>query len=215
MTTTPSKRAPYARSTERKLQIAAAALEVVDELGYGKVSAQAVSQRSGIAESTINYQFPTRAHLLVGALELSDRQHQERLQQRYAGSAPLASDLVFDIAEGDVRELSRLRLFHYLLGEAVDVEHPANAYIVARHSRSVAWLAQMVEGRQLAGQAHPDLDPQLTARQILSSWIGLEAMWLLDPSFDFTHSVEAVVRQLTRQDAMEARQAIEQLAAQF
>lgn len=211
-----TKRALDSRTAARKNEIAAAGLGLVEERGYAAVSASALSAQSGISESTINYQFPTRAHLLVSILEYGDRKHAEDLIGKFDQNAIITpSDVIFDIAEGDVGHLETLKLFHYLLGEAVDNSHPAHTYIAARHKSTVELLAGLVRARQASGHAHPDLDPEITARQILASWIGLEALWLLDPSFDFADSVKRVVRQLTRQDAMEAKQAMEQLAATF
>lgn len=212
MTTEATKRAPYAKSTQRKAAIAQATLEVVDEVGHSRVTSALVAKRLGIPEATVLYHFPTRAHLLLAALERSDSQYGERLRAEYADELHDPSDFVSRLARFGATEMSRRRLYAYLLGEAADPEHPAHPYFVAHYLQARTAFARVVRQLQAEGIAHPDLDPEIVARQISAAWTGLQSQWLLDPSFDFVPIVELTVRHLTRQDSMEARQAIEQLA---
>ena len=66
------RRGTYQRSRERREQITLAVLEIVDELGHDGVTTALVATRSDTPEATVLYHFPTKEHLLVGALERTD-----------------------------------------------------------------------------------------------------------------------------------------------
>ena len=213
MTKRTSSRGEYKNSILTKEAISSACLSLIDQTGISGISVQAVSQRSGIPISSINYQFPTKSALLRAALQERDKQHAQELRARWE-SVPLElADLVRNIAQSDEIELNRLKLDHHLRGEAVETSHPAHNYFKHRHQSSIEIIAGLVRELQNQGKAHGDLDPKLTATQILAAWIGLESIWLIDSSFNFSEAVRQIVRQLTRQEAVEAKQAIAELAA--
>ena len=67
-----AKRGNYAPSRARREQIASAVLQIVDQSGYGDVTVIRISKETGIPQSSVLYHFPTKDHLLVGAMEYAD-----------------------------------------------------------------------------------------------------------------------------------------------
>lgn len=209
---TPQK-VTYAKSGLRKAQIADAALALIDECGHLDFTIAAVAERMGIPTPTVIYHFPTRAHLLVAA--------QERVDELYGSldGDPISeavfaevepAELAARIAQMGLHDPNRMRLRTYLQGEAVNSDHPAHDYVLRVSRLALRALGNLVRKRQEIGLAHPELDPEMTGRQIIAAWDGLQLQWLVDPAFDLAAAVEQTVRHLTRQDTMEAKQAIAQ-----
>ena len=67
-----AKRGNYAPSRARREQIASSVLQIVDQSGYGDVTVIRISKETGIPQSSVLYHFPTKDHLLVGAMEYAD-----------------------------------------------------------------------------------------------------------------------------------------------
>lgn len=203
MSTAPSgPRGPYARSAERRRSIARAVLDTVLEEGHERVTTAGIARRVGTSEATALYHFPTKEHLLVAALELSDEEAELR---------PFTSDPGMDLedlrgfVETTMERTHIMRLHTVLLGRATSPGHPAQEFITRHHRGAVEHFTRVVRHRQRAGTAHPGLDPAGVARQFVAAWDGLQAQWLLDPSFDFGEDLVQIFRRLTGQNWMEGR----------
>ncbi|GAB3473461.1 TetR/AcrR family transcriptional regulator [Nocardiopsis coralliicola] len=206
MTSAPTgPRGPYARSAERRRSIAQAVLDTVWEEGHEKVTTAGVARRAGTSEATALYHFPTKEHLLVAALELSDEQTSLRPQAIDPGRA---LDCLRAFVATTPERVHIMRLHTALLGRATSPGHPAHAFLIRHNREAAAHLAAVVRERQQQGAAHPGLDPGEAARQFVATWDGLQSQWLLDPSFDFADLLVRAFRRLTGQNWMEARSAL-------
>lgn len=58
------RRGPYARSSETRERILAAALEVAGEVGFHRASVARIAQRAGVAVGNLHYHFGSREELL-------------------------------------------------------------------------------------------------------------------------------------------------------
>ena len=201
-TTSTGSRGPYARSAERRRSIARAVLDTVLEKGHDGVTTAGTARRAGTSEATALYHFPTKEHLLVAALELSD---EEAALRPFSTEPGMGLDDLRAFVDTTTERAHIMRLHTALLGRATSPDHPAQEFL-ARHNReAVAHVARMVRHRQRAGTAHPGLDAAGAARQFLATWDGLQAQWLLDPSFDFGDHLVQAFRRLTGQNWMEGR----------
>ncbi|WP_394551962.1 TetR/AcrR family transcriptional regulator [Agromyces sp. MMS24-JH15] len=204
MTTVARKRGPYARTTQRREEIARAVLEVVEEAGHDSVTIAMVAERSGVAEATVLYHFPSRDHLLVAALELSD---QDAVAVSHADDEDAALSLEELRAAVSSFEfggrLTRLALL--LKGQTATPDHPAVAYFAARSARQIAIFTKLVARRQRDGLAHPGLDARQVAIQLIATWDGLTALWLVDPAIDVADLLVDAYRRLAGENVVEAR----------
>jgi AcrR family transcriptional regulator len=208
MTTTASSgpRGPYARSAERRRAIAGAVLDIVLEKGHRNVTTAEVAQRAGASEPTVLYHYPSKDHLLVAALQRSDEEQAEAHAGEDASEDLLAKLGAF--ARASTGRDGVLRLYAALAGEATTPGHPAQEYFAERYATTAAHFAGLVERRQAAGLAHPELDALEVARQLLATWDGLQLQWLVDPSFDLGEVLVGAFRRLSGQNWMEARNLI-------
>lgn len=208
MTSTAGKpRGPYARTAQRRQDIARAVLDIVLEKGHGNVTTAEVAERSGTREATVLYHYPTKDHLLVAALQCAEDEDSER---HLAKEAPDVLDLegLRAFARAAPRRESVMRLYAALAGDATVPGHPAQEYFAEHYRVGIEQFALLVRQRQEAGLAHPDLDPVEVARQVIATWDGLQAQWLVKPDFDLGEVLVAAFRRLTAQNWMEVRQAL-------
>lgn len=204
-TATTPKRGPYARTRQRREQIALAVLELVDEVGHEGVTTAQVAARAHTAEPTVLYHFPSKDHLLVAALERADD-----IDAALAGAeepdAALELDTLRQVAEASLRENERrIRLYVMLKGQVATPDHPAAAHFRQRTERIVGIYTRLVAERQHRGLAHPGLDPADAAKQMIALWDGLVAMWVTDHTLDVGALLISGVRRLTGENWMRAR----------
>ena len=215
MSTSPAKRGPYAKSAEKRAAIAKASYEVVMEVGHPQLTTAAVAARAGLLERTMLYHFPTRDHLLVAAIE-----YFEGFFAGEGGERPLAPpsefrDLIDELAHRSPGEDKRLRLQVALASAAQDPAHPAHEFFQRHYERVMAEMIDLMEARQAAGLAHPDRDPVRMARQFIAVWDGLQQSWLIRRDFDLTEEITEAFREISGQNAMEARAAVRDLLSRI
>lgn len=199
----------YAKTAERRATIGRAALAVVRERGHRALTTAEVAERAGISEATMLYHFPTRDHLLVAALNASTEDQTQLVASQALTEMPGPDQLAGIIARDAMRDDKVAHLFASLSAEATNPEHPAHEYFQEHYRTARFHLARIVRDRQATGKAHPDLDPDAIARQLMAIWTGLQAQWLVEPDFDLANEIEVAFRQLTGQSAVEAKRAID------
>jgi AcrR family transcriptional regulator len=175
---TAGPRGPYARTAERRRTIADAALALVVERGHRSLTTLAVATRAGISEPGLLYHFPTKEALLVAALARFDEQQLSQLAPGEAiSSAPERAAL-------GVRRTNIVHLYTALLGEASNPDHPAHDYFKERWRVGREIPARDIALLQERGEVDVAIDPERAATWILAAWDGLQAHWLVDPTFD-------------------------------
>ncbi|WP_285689135.1 TetR/AcrR family transcriptional regulator [Actinoplanes sp. NBRC 103695] len=96
-----AERAAGRRSREREDAILTAALELVSELGYGRVTTDAIAARASASKMTMYRKWPSKAVLIADAL----RRQSEGPAPIAADTGSLRSDLVATV-DGIVRSMS-------------------------------------------------------------------------------------------------------------
>jgi AcrR family transcriptional regulator len=206
---TGKSRGPYARTAQRREEIARAVFEIVLEKGHAAVTTAEVAERSDTREATVLYHFPTKDHLLVAALQFAEDEDTDATTA-FSPDALKVLNLegLRDFAKAVPRREAIMRLYTSLAGSATIPDHPAQEYFANHYGRAVEEYAVLVRQRQDVGLAHPGLDPVEVARQFLAVWDGLQAQWLVDQSFDLPEALVSAFRRLSGQNWMEARQAL-------
>lgn len=180
-------RGPYARTLERRRAIADAALALVVERGHRSLTTLAVAQRAGISEPGLLYHFPTKEAVLVAALARFDEQELSQLAPGEAlETAPERAAL-------GVRRTNIVHLYTALLGEASDSGHPAHAYFRDRWRVGREIPARDIADLRERGEIDAGVEPERAARWILAAWDGLQAHWLVDPSFDIDVELRGLI----------------------
>ena len=92
MESTTRTRKPYAKTVERRLAVARAALEIIREKGHRALTTAEVASRACMSETAMLYHFPSRDHILVAAMELADRDSRNSLTEQFQGSRVLRDE---------------------------------------------------------------------------------------------------------------------------
>jgi hypothetical protein len=121
--------------------------------------------------------------------------------------------IVATLALRDAERPWKVRLAVALSAYAQDPDHPAHDYFVRHNAYATEQFARLMVMMQRRGDAHPDLDPVRVARRLIAVWDGLQAQWLVTPDFDLAVEVQESFRQLTGQNVMAVRQAIDEVMA--
>ncbi|MFH8249020.1 TetR/AcrR family transcriptional regulator [Microbacterium sp. B2969] len=205
--TTRRKRGPYAPTLKRRRAIAAAVLDLVDEVGPESLTTVQVAERSGTPETTVLYHFPTRDDLLVAALELAD---ELGAALHHVDDPEIRLDL--DDFAASYRPPSiedpRFRLSRLVRGLAATPGTSAADYVHRRTQRQVEIFSRIFEQRKRDGLAHPDVDSVNLARQVIAMWEGLEIVFAAEPDVDGGRLLADAIRRLSGENWMELRRAI-------
>ncbi|GAA3921046.1 TetR family transcriptional regulator [Microbacterium invictum] len=182
-------RGAYAKSATRRAAIAQAVLDLVNERGHRAVTSLEVARRAEMNESTVLYHFPTREDLLVAAMQHAERHPLSRITDTGVSLYEIAAEH----AVMGVAHINYSRLFVTMQAEATDPSHPAHEWFLRHNAGSIAVLARDIRTRQEDGLADPGIDAVRAARQIVAVWDGLQAQWLIDPSFDIGAELTAAM----------------------
>lgn len=201
------RRGPYAKTRGRLTAVADATLAIIEADGHAAVSFQEVARRAGLTEAQVLYHFPSKDHLLVGALERADAVAIDEtgadLESMLADDdEPDPEEVMSAFVERGLLNMNLRRLYLEQRSAAVDPEHPAHAYVTRRQRTAAEYYIAYLRRMHATGYAHPDVEPERFGRQLVALWEGLEAQWMVDPSFDLAAELGAAVRLAARHDEM-------------
>lgn len=178
-----AKRGNYAPSRARREQITSSVLQIVDQSGYGDVTVIRISKETGIPQSSVLYHFPTKDHLLVGAMEYADSLDGKEYNLESAWPE-LSEDMLDKLIRMRLSRRNRLLLMTYLRGLATQPDNPASKYLATKDMRTVDHWMKLCTQLQHQGVMHQALDAKRTAMQVLALWQGLVQAYLRDDSLD-------------------------------
>ncbi len=169
-----------AETTPRRARILDETLRIVSERGYHGFGIQELAERCGLTKPGLLHHFGSKDQLLITLLNEVDAEQEAEIAESFRevfdrAATPEAHREVFRqsvraiVARSvDRPELVRLRVV--LRVEAMNPEHPAHRYFLARGEATLARLAH--------GAATFSATPHSTARLILATISGLEEQWL-------------------------------------
>jgi len=170
----------------RREQILEQAVRIVSQRGYYGFGIQELAKECGLTNGGLLYYFGTKEGLLIALLQDRDRRDTEAVAAAAGLSShdpkrKLSLEEVLKIfrttVKRNIAEPELVRLYAVLRAEALNREHPARDYFIAREAKTLDAFTQMVT---------PFVKhPRSTARQLLVFLNGLEEEWLrTDQGFD-------------------------------
>lgn len=170
------RRGPYAKTATRKRQIAQASLEVFGSRGYRGGTVQDVADAAGMSQTSVLHHYPSKAELLVAALEYRDQ-----ITDDSPGTGEQFADSVVQQARFNEGAAGLIELYAVLCGESTTVDHPARSYFEERFERLRGEYAAEFGYLQRIGRLRPGVDPQMAGTSLLALWDGIQVQWLLAP----------------------------------
>jgi AcrR family transcriptional regulator len=175
----PPRRGPYAKSSERRQAILAAAHAVFAARGYRGGSLQDVADRVGMSQTSLLHYFPSKSDLLLAVLNWRDSITGD-------GMAPPDPEEAF--VDSILRQArfnegipGVIELYTVLCAESITEGHPGREYFTERfdglrrnYTRQLTRLAE-------EGRLRPGVEPETAAASLVALWDGIQTQWLLAP----------------------------------
>ncbi|QHK20010.1 TetR family transcriptional regulator [Pseudarthrobacter psychrotolerans] len=175
----PSRRGPYAKSTERRQAILVAAHAVFAAHGYRGGSLQDVADHVGMSQTSLLHYFPSKSDLLLAVLNWRDS---------ITGDGTIPPDPEETLVDAVIRQArfneeipGVIELYTVLCAESVTDAHPGREYFTERFELLRRSYARRF--RQLAeeGRLRPGVKPEAAAASLIALWDGIQTQWLLSP----------------------------------
>ncbi len=192
------------RTRDRMALLSRTAYDLVAEVGHPQLTLAEVARRAGLSDAQVLYLFPSRDHLLVGALDHADARTLAAFDEaRVAEAADPAAALAGVVARWS-SDGHLVRLHVSATAAASDPGHPAHAWAGRHRAAAASRCAALLRALQARGWAAPDVSPDGFARQLVALADGLRAASLVDHALDLATEVGAGLRTLARHDATRA-----------
>ncbi|MEU1970868.1 TetR/AcrR family transcriptional regulator [Microbacterium sp. NPDC019599] len=181
--TTRRLRGEYAKSAQRRKEIIAAAVEVFSESGFRDGSLRTVAERAGMTHAGMRHHFPTKVDLLEAVLQWREEDALERARRGHPVGIDVIRAWVASVDE-NTGTPALVELEAILAAEAISSDHPAHKYFSDLYGRAEDLLTKAFATMADRGELRAEISPDVAARLLLSTTLGLQSLWLRKRSID-------------------------------
>ncbi len=190
--------APRMAPAERREQLIDAALEVILDQGYERVSIEAIARQAGVTRPVIYDHFPNLGRLLYTLVEREERislgQLEEVVPAELRGRDPV------ELLAGGVRRFleavaSRPATWRIILLPLEGTPQVVRDHVETNRARTLERIARLVRWALARPELPEDLDAELTARALLVLCEDAGRTLLTDPQSYPPERYERFVRQ--------------------
>ncbi|MDI3193645.1 TetR/AcrR family transcriptional regulator [Pseudarthrobacter sp. AL07] len=175
----PSRRGPYAKSTERRQAILVAAHAVFAAHGYRGGSLQDVADHLGMSQTSLLHYFPSKSDLLLAVLNWRDSNTGDGTTPPDPGEGLV--DAVIRQARFNEEVPGVIELYTVLCAESVTDGHPGREFFTERFDRLRGSYARRFTQLAEEGRLRPGVEPEAAAASLIALWDGIQTQWLLSP----------------------------------
>lgn len=173
----PTRRGPYAKTAERRIEIIDSATAVFSEHGYRGGSLRQIAKDLGLSLTTVMHHFPTKVSLLAAVLEQEDAADTDfAVRSRRDGFVPS----ILGIVERNLRRRELVRMFSIVSAEATHPGHEAHDWLRRRYAAVTADYRDLIAHDRALGRIGSDVDAEVLAGLVVTGWEGIQIRWLAD-----------------------------------
>ena len=155
-----------------KEEILGAGVDLFLERGFNAAGVKDITDRAGVPKGSFYNHFESKEALATVALE---RYGESRRLQDLGDSAASPVERIrrhFEFLRDELPDFSRGCLFGNFSAEIVDHSEPLRLRVKDSFAEWSTKLADAIKAGQEGGEIRPSLDPQRTARYLISAWEG-------------------------------------------
>jgi AcrR family transcriptional regulator len=180
----------------RREEILTAATQLFSVEGFRGLTMSAIARECGMSLSGLVHYFPTKDLLLQAAMDRRDEIDQARiaLPGKAAPRGWAYLDSLVALVRHNQQQEGIVRLFTTVAAEAVDPQHPANAWLRSHHQSSDSRIQKALAEASEDGTLAEDAPVTSIARALIAAMDGLQLQWLSDPGYpDMAEDFEMLV----------------------
>ncbi|MFI9046197.1 TetR/AcrR family transcriptional regulator [Streptomyces sp. NPDC053427] len=196
------KTAPDAtrRSERSRHAIFDAALALVGEVGYDKLTIEGIASRAGVGKQTIYRWWPSKAAVLLDAFTDSVG---EDYEQGLPDTGDLAADLKFVLraTADEFNDVAWQAPYRALAAAGANDEELSRTFVTRLLEPGIRVYADRIRAAQESGEVAADVDPRVAAEMVMSPF---SQRWLMrtgELTYDYVDTlVDLVLRGLRPRD---------------
>ena len=171
-----------------------AAQEQFADRGYRGASLASVAEAAEISEPGLLHHFSSKSDLLLAVLERRDEEDGQRSSEHLGDEGIEIVEALEALVAHNQATPEPVRLFSVLLGESLELDHPAHDYFVHRYHRIRTRVARNLRRAETAEGTALDFDAEALATALIALMDGLQFQWLLDDTVDMAKSYGMIAR---------------------
>ena len=195
------RRGSYAKGVAKREEILARALSVIAREGYRGASVKELAEAVGLSQAGLLHYFDSKEELFTEILRKRDELDSvgQSLSDDLPHGRALQDGELLDVRAGYLNVIRHnadvpglVNLFARLSVDAVDPQHPAHQYFIARGKSLRESLAAAIAAKQDAGEITDRVHPETLARIFQAVADGMQLQWMLEPQVDMAATVDAL-----------------------
>lgn len=190
------RRGSYAKGVAKREEILERALEVIAREGYRGASVKELAEAVGLSQAGLLHYFDSKEELFTEILRKRD-------EVDVASFGTIDPPTIPDLRAGFLGIIRHnadipgvVQLFSRMAVDAADPEHPAHNFFVRRGSELRTSFVAALTRMQADGELTDRIAPETLARILQAVSDGLQVQWMLDPTFDMSDTVGALLEAL-------------------
>lgn len=188
-------------SDARRERILEVATDIFSRDGYRSTAMTTIARGAGLSQTGLLHHFPNKNALLNAVM--SRRDSHDWLKIDLAGTRARGWHYIenlVSLVENNQSNKSIVKLFTTLSGEAVDIDHPANHWLLEHHQTFSEAICQALNEAKSDGLIDANAPVESIARTIMAVMDGLQIQWLSntdykDMSHDFSLYIDTIRKQ--------------------
>lgn len=180
----------YAKGVARRQQILDRAIEVFRTRGGQRTSLRAIAEAIGVSHAALLHYFDSREQLLIAVYDHAEK---KRNADPDTPDADSAVGVMVQAAVANAEVPGLVELYSTLVASSlVAGDAKGREYVTERFARVRGDLLARLETDRAEGRIRDDIDLSHVAALIIAASDGLQIQWLLDPTIEFTATLETL-----------------------